>query len=100
MTLDSLKQQWREFRREKPGRRFQAYYERRHGQGNVLLCACRLLLGLVLLMAGLVLMPAPGPGMAVVAVAAVMVARESRTAARAFDAIELRLRALLRRIRG
>lgn len=96
----TLKQQWREFRQGKPGKRFLDYHQRRHEGGNGLLGVLRLILGLVLLLVGLVLMPAPGPGMAIVALAAVMVARESRLAARCFDAIELRLRALLRRIRG
>ncbi|PPE72126.1 hypothetical protein C3942_19700 [Solimonas fluminis] len=100
MPLARLKSSWREFRRGKPGRRFQDWHEHRHGRGGAFLGACRLVLGLVLMLAGVVLMPAPGPGMAVVGLAAVLVARESRTAARVFDAIELRLRALLRRIRG
>ena len=100
MALAALRQHWQEFRQGEPGKRFQEYYERRHGEGSALLCACRLVLGVALLLVGLVMMPAPGPGMVVVALAAVMVARESRTAARCFDAIELRLRGLLRRIRG
>jgi len=100
MPLASLKQPWSEFRRGRPGRRFQDWHERRRGRSSAFLGACRLVLGLALMLAGLVLMPAPGPGMAVVVLAAVLVARESRTAARLFDAVELRLRAGLRRIRG
>ena len=100
MALAGLKQQWQEFRQGEPGKRFQDYYESRHDQGSAFFSGCRLVLGLVLLLVGLVMMPAPGPGMIVVALAAVMMARESRLAARLFDAIELRLRGLLRRIRG
>ncbi|MDM4768885.1 PGPGW domain-containing protein [Solimonas sp. SE-A11] len=100
MALAALRQHWQKFRQGEPGKRFQDYYERRHGEGSAFLSGCRLVLGLVLLPVGLVMMPAPGPGMIVVALAAVMVARESRTAARLFDATELRLRDLLRRIRG
>jgi hypothetical protein len=96
----TLKQRWREFRQGKPGKRFQDYHERRHQGGSSLMRALRLGLGVLLLLVGLVLMPAPGPGMVVVAFAAVMVAGESLIAARCFDGIELRVRALLRRIRG
>ncbi len=100
MALAALRQHWQEFRQGEPGKRFQDYYERRHDEGNAFFGGCRLVLGLVLLLVGLVMLPAPGPGMVVVALAAVMVARESRLAARLFDTIELRLRDLLRRIRG
>ena len=98
--VETLKQHWQEFRQGTPGKRFQDYHERRHPDGHWLMGALRMGLGVLLLLVGLVMMPAPGPGMVVVAVAAVIVARESRLAARFFDIIELRLRALLRRIRG
>ncbi len=99
MTLAALKQDWQDFRQSRPGERFQGYYGRRHESGKGPLGILRLGLGLVLMLVGLVLMPAPGPGMVVVALGAVMVARESLWAARSFDAMELRLRALLRRLR-
>lgn len=95
-----LKDHWNEFRRGKPGRRFQDYYELRHDtRGNVALRVLKLVLGTVLLLIGLVMMPAPGPGTLVVAIGAVLVARESRVAARAFDAIERGLRAALQKLR-
>lgn len=99
MTLAALKQDWRDFRKSRPGERFRGYYERRHKSGKGPWGILRLVLGLVLMLLGLVLMPAPGPGMVVVALGAVMVARESLWAARSFDTIELRLRSLLRRLR-
>lgn len=94
-----LKRQWQEFRRSRPGHRFQDYHRRRHSQGSHALHILGLLLGVVMMLAGVVLMPAPGPGMLVVVLGAVLVARGSRTAALAFDGLELRLHGLLRRLR-
>jgi hypothetical protein len=51
--------------------------------------------GLAVLAAGIVLLPAPGPGMVVVALGAGIVAQASLVAARALDWCELRLRAVL-----
>jgi hypothetical protein len=50
-------------------------------------------------LAGIVLMPATGPGFLVVFVGAAMLAEESVIAARALDSAELKLRALHIRVR-
>lgn len=98
--LEALKRTWRELRRGRPGRRFQAYCERRaaHRDGGAkkLLCVGG---GAVVLLAGIVLMPAPGPGILVALVGVALLARGSPQAARIFDRVELRLRKWLSRAR-
>jgi hypothetical protein len=51
------------------------------------------------MLAGIVLLPAPGPGMVVVLVGAAMLARESLVVARACDSAEMKVRTWLRRLR-
>ena len=98
--LETLKQTWRELVRERPGRRFQAYCRRRaaqrDGAAKKLLCIGG---GAVVLLAGIALMPAPGPGILVALVGVALLARGSPQAARIFDRVELRVRKLLSRAR-
>lgn len=82
----------RELRRGRPGRRFQDYYrrhrERRRARTWVMAA------GWALLVVGLPLVFTPGPGIPLVLIGALVLAAESRTAARALDRAELRLRLL------
>lgn len=88
-----LKRRWRELRAGEPGRRFQDGYRRRHarsaqrGRRIALLGA-----GAVLVLAGLFLLPAPGPGTVVLVLGAGLMAEESLAAARVLDWVELRVR--------
>ena len=106
--IGPLKARWRELRRGEPGRRFRSRYERRrsaHG-GTARKCfVC--ILGALIALAGIVLMPLPGPGILIVAFGALLMAEGSLTVAKALDALELRVRPLFlrllakwRRIRG
>jgi hypothetical protein len=99
--LETLKQTWRELKSGRPGRRFRAYYERRKtcrdGGAKKLLCVGG---GAVVLLAGIALMPAPGPGLLVALVGVALLARGSPRAARVFDRVELRLRRWLSRARS
>jgi uncharacterized protein (TIGR02611 family) len=96
----TLREQWRAIRTAKPGTRFQNRYERRKGRRcSAWVKPFYLMLGGALFLAGLVLMPAPGPGFLVVFIGAGMLAEESLLAAKAFDWVELKLRALFRPIR-
>ena len=91
--LHRLKEGWRDLKRGQPGRRFQDRYARRREAARGLAGKCALLCGGVLIvLIGIVLLPLPGPGMIVVAVGALLMAKGSRTVARMLDALELRAR--------
>jgi hypothetical protein len=99
--MQRLKAGWRELRLGEPGRRFRHRHERRrrerhHGAARKWSVMA---VGALILLAGIVLLPLPGPGLIVIAAGAVLVAGESRTAARALDQIELRARRLFRSTR-
>ncbi|MDB5971036.1 MAG: putative transrane protein [Hydrocarboniphaga sp.] len=87
--LDSLKHHWEQFKAHPPGTRFQAQHRR---SKTPLARGVRATLAIIVTLIGLVLMPAPGPGMLVVAFGLVLLARESMMAARLLDAAELRAR--------
>jgi UPF0716 family protein affecting phage T7 exclusion len=93
--LAHLKKAWRELKRGKPGRRFSERYERGRRRGTArkwLLIAG----GALLALAGIVLLPLPGPGMLVIAVGLLLIAEESRATARALDWLERKARSLRR----
>lgn len=99
--IQRLKTGWRELRHGEPGRRFRDRYERRRRQGRhggarkwVVIVA-----GALIVLAGIVLLPLPGPGIPIVALGALLMAEESRGMAHALDALERRARALYERLR-
>ena len=99
--IDSLKRSWRDFTSVEPGRRFRQRYRRRHESGENLFSRVLFLgVGLALMAAGAVLMPAPGPGTIVLLFGAALVGQEVRPVAAAMDWLDLRIRALLRPFRG
>ena len=92
--FDGFKRSWRLLKRSQPGLRFQEQYEaqqrsRRPAWARPVWIAA----GTAIMAIGVVALPAPGPGILVIALGAAMFARESRTAARVLDWIELRLHA-------
>jgi uncharacterized protein (TIGR02611 family) len=89
--LEKLKRSWSALKRGRPGSRFQKQYERQRKSpsspvGRVL----RVSAGLIILPVGLFLLPAPGPGFIVVALGAVLIAREFEFAVRLLDGLEVR----------
>ena len=91
--FDKLRRYWRQLKAGRPGKRFQVQYEaqqksRRPAWARPVWIAG----GTVLIAVGVVALPAPGPGILVIAFGAALIARESRIAARVLDWIELRLR--------
>jgi hypothetical protein len=84
---------WRQLSGGTPGRRFQEHYlahERSpHGKAGRLL---RLAAGVAIIMVGIIALPAPGPGLLVIAVGAGILARESAGVARGLDWLEVNLR--------
>lgn len=96
--FESAKKMWRTLRRSRAGERFAACYaSRRSGDHSALARMAWLAGGAVMTAIGLVMMPAPGPGIPIVAVGIAMVAAESRTVARGLDRLELRVRGWLGR---
>jgi uncharacterized protein (TIGR02611 family) len=98
--FDHIRKQWRDLTKIEPGTRFQNRYWRREGRRcSALVKPFYLTLGGALFITGIVLMPAPGPGFLVAFIGAGMLAEESLLAARAFDWMELKLRALFASLR-
>ena len=90
-----LKKEWRQFKSAKPGTRFTRQYEsnqeeRKHKWTRPAMIA----LGALIILVGIVALPAPGPGMLVIAAGAALLARESRWIAERLDAAEVSLRRL------
>lgn len=93
--LGGLKKQWRDLRKAKPGRRFQnRYYGRKEQRSNRFTKVLYLVLGSLLTIAGIVLLPAPGPGFLVILIGASILAQESLLVARLCDWAEVKARAL------
>lgn len=94
-TPVSIKENWRLFKKARPGRRFQERYWRRQKEcrgvvsiGKVLNILC----GIILLAVGLVLIPAPGPGCIVVLIGLSMLASEFLSLAVLLDKTEPKVR--------
>lgn len=87
-----------ELKRGEPGRRFQSRYERANQSGGLRKWAV-IIGGMLLIAAGIVFLPLPGPGLLIIAFGAFLMAEESRAAARALDWIELRVRSVFSPLR-
>lgn len=93
--LGKLKRSWRQLKAGRPGARFQLEYEaQQKSRRPAWVRPVWVAVGTALLAVGLVALPAPGPGILVIAFGAAIIARESRVAARVLDWIEPRLRAV------
>lgn len=91
--METLKRYWQQFSEQQPGTRFQAQHRRGHsGAKTPLARGVRAVLAVIVTLIGLVMMPAPGPGMLVVAFGLVLLARESLMIAKLLDKAELWLR--------
>jgi putative transmembrane protein PGPGW len=93
--LESLRKQWRAFRADPPGERFQLRHERRRKARRTL--AVRLAwigFAVFLVGVGIVLVPAPGPGFLVILFGAALLAEESLLVARGLDRAEVWVRSL------
>ena len=98
-ALKRLAHDWSALWHAAPGRRFQELYRRRHHRRESELRRLLLMtVGGLLLLFGALLVFTPGPGALVAAFGALLIAAQSRRAARALDRAELRLHALSRRL--
>lgn len=94
--LGNLKQRWRHVRSDPPGQRFRKYYERRaKDRGSPFVRIAWSLVALMLILAGIVAIPLPGPGFIVIGVGLALLAGESLMIAKLCDQAELAIRRLL-----
>ena len=95
--LDRLKQGWRELKRGQPGRRFQDRYLRRRDRARAsTVRKCSVIgAGVLLVLAGILFLPLPGPGFLIIAAGALLMAGQSWSIARALDSLETTIRKLL-----
>lgn len=98
----SIKKHWRELRSSRPGHRFQERYERRKKEHRGTFHWGRWLnigAGVILTLAGIFLLAAPGPGLLVAVVGLSLLGSEFLTLARFLDWAEVKLRKWFARIR-
>jgi len=89
---------WRRLIEGTPGSRFQErYLRRRQTPSGRLRKGLVIVAGALLVIVGIILIPAPGPGVLIVLAGATLIAQESRAAARVLDRVEVRLRNAIRR---
>lgn len=90
-----LKDDWQQFRSARPGRRFIEQFETNQQERASKFTRLALIaLGGLVVLIGLVALPAPGPGILIVAAGMALLARESRWIAERMDSVELKLRRL------
>lgn len=93
-----FREHWRDLRRGRPGRRFQARYERsqqedaQSGPAKRILLIC---MAVVFLALAVVLMVMPGPAFVFFILAGALIATESKAVARFMDWAEVRARSVL-----
>ena len=96
-----IRSEWQAFARAAPGERFVHLHERKQRDGKRL--AHRVFwwtTGIVLILAGFIMLFTPGPGLLGMAFGIACIAQESRAFARRCDHAELRLRAAWTRWRA
>ena len=92
--LERIKQEWRTFAAEPPGSRFESHHERKRGierQGAMARIAW-IATGMIFLLAGVVMLFTPGPGLLAIGFGLVCLSAESRRLARRCDQAEMRIR--------
>jgi UPF0716 family protein affecting phage T7 exclusion len=94
----SLRAEWDRFRADPPGERFCNHYDRARSTPTSVR-VIQLVVGLVLVAAGIVLCFIPGPGLLVMVFGLALLAGQSRTTARTLDRIEPSVRRFVRRIK-
>jgi hypothetical protein len=98
--LKTLKQHWHIFKKAPTGQRFERYYESRHNTPRGLVKKILLIsMGAVVVLVGIFFLAVPGPGLVVLLIGAILIARESLFVSRLFDRIEPRVSALAIRCR-
>jgi uncharacterized protein (TIGR02611 family) len=97
--IERAKENWRRFKQSKPGRRFQDHHHRcqqGYGSRSYLRGLFGIAWGLLVVVGGVIAVPAPGPGWLIILLGLGVIAGESLSFARSMDWIEVRLRRLAR----
>ncbi len=101
--IERTKQSWHAFKDSDPGRRFQDRYDRRqhaeHG-GWTMGAVLNVGLGVAIALAGLLLVPAPGPGWIITFLGLGLLGSEFAPLARALDWAEVKLRGIVQWAKG
>ena len=100
--LERIRQEWRKFVAEPPGSRFESHYERKRsdeGTGPLARVAW-IAAGIFFLLAGIVMLFTPGPGLLAIGFGLTCLSAESRRLARWCDRAELRILAVWKRWRS
>ena len=93
--LEEFKENWHYFKEAPPGERFKQHFKRRQrSQRSIFQRMLFIGSGTLIVIVGIFLLPAPGPGTVVLLIGAGLIAQESLLAARTLDWAELRLRKL------
>jgi uncharacterized protein (TIGR02611 family) len=95
--LNQIQALWRQLVEEKPGKRFKNLHEKMHTRETSPCLRWTLpILGFVIAVAGLIMIPAPGPGTIILFFGLGMIATECRPLAHWLDGIEVMARAVRR----
>lgn len=96
--MHSLREQWRDLRKAPAGQRFRRRYERRAAERHTPIARISWsALAVLLILAGIIALPLPGPGVVVIAAGLALLAQESLTVAKLCDRAELAIRKRIRR---
>lgn len=98
--MESFRKAWRRFRTGEPGSRFRQQFEaNQEARTSKWVRPAVVALGILVILLGLVALPAPGPGTLVIAAGAALIAREFLWMARLLDSAEVTIRRWLARLR-
>ena len=98
--LERIKREWKVFAAEPPGARFERHYERKRRQESTLVGrASWIAAGVFFVLAGIVMLFTPGPGLLAIGFGITCLSQESRRLARSCDRAEIRVRRAWRKWR-
>lgn len=100
--MERLREYWRQLRRSPPGLRFKNFYAYRHRRrgGSQWERIFTIALAILLIAGGIAIGWLPGPGGFIAIFGAALLSAEWLSVAKALDWTEVRIRRLVRRIRG
>jgi hypothetical protein len=94
-----MKQEWRRFKHDEPGQRFEQHYERMQHRSTALRLST-LIIGIVLVAVGLALCFIPGPGTPLLVFGLALIGARWRWLSRQLDKAEVALRRKYRRVKA
>jgi uncharacterized protein (TIGR02611 family) len=101
--FERAKENWRRFKQSRPGRRFQDHhhrYQRAYRSRSPFRGLFGIAWGLLVVIGGVIAVPAPGPGWLIILLGLGVIAGESLFLARSMDRVEVNLRRLARLLVG